>query len=79
MGPRLQRHKRLATSARASERASRRAGPWDRCRVGRAGQVEQAERGGLFLFLFLSLLFIYFFYHLNLASSAKTTKRMHIQ
>jgi len=55
------------------------AGPRDRCKVGRARQVEQARQGGLFLFLFLSLFFIYFIYHLNLTSSAKTTKRMHIQ
>jgi hypothetical protein len=71
--------KQLAASARASERAGRRARPRDGCRVDGAGQVEQAGRGGFLLFLFLSLLFIYFFYLLNLASSAKTTKRMHIQ
>jgi hypothetical protein len=67
---------------RASERADRRAGPQDRCRVGRAGQVDWSSRpGGVgfsFSYFFLFSLFI-FFYHLNLASSAKTTKRMYIQ
>jgi hypothetical protein len=50
-----------------------------RVQGGRAGQVEQAGQGGLFLFLFLSLFFIYFIYHLNLTSSTKTTKRVRIQ
>jgi hypothetical protein len=49
-----------------------------RVQGGRAGQVEQAGQGGLFLFLFLSLFFIYFIYRLNLTSSTKTTKRVRI-
>jgi hypothetical protein len=46
MGPRLQRHKQLDVSARASERAGRGAGPRDRCRdVAAVGRVRLREAG----------------------------------
>jgi hypothetical protein len=49
---------------RASERAGRRAGPRDRCKVGRAGQVDWSSRpGGVgfpFSYFFLFYLFIFF-------------------